>query len=238
MLIRSSFRLGVFAAALLCVSLSAIAQEPTPGWNTPLRNADGSVKIAVELGGGYNTTAGAARNYQDSGWNTRIGGGYRFNRRFAALIEYNYDRFTLPQSIMASDPVASNQFFAANTGSVHIWSFTLEPTFQYFSTERLGGYLIGGGGFYRKVIQVRYECPSGQSCNNKPGNNKNVASNNSGGANLGAGFAWRTWDHSNTKLFLEGRYVWVDSQPQTHYSAYPSVYKRTGYFPVTAGLRW
>jgi hypothetical protein len=48
------------------------------------------------------------------------------------------------------------------------------------------------------------------------------------------------WDHSNTKVFVEGRYVWVDNSRNPLSAEYPylPVATRTGYFPVTGGLRW
>ncbi len=228
----SRYRLVLGCVVLLWVSFAfAGAQEPTPGWNTPWRNADGSLKLAIELGGGINRTAGAARSFQGAGWNYRIGGGYRLNRRIAALIEYNYDRFSVPQSATALLNLSSG----ANSANVHLWSFTLEPTLQYFSTERVGGYLIGGGGFYRKIVVSKFICPYGENCGLAFADSRNIFSNNAGGANFGTGIAWRVWDHSNTKVFLEARYVWVDNTRSPNPAAFPT---RTGYFPATAGVRW
>jgi hypothetical protein len=217
---------------MLGLGLSAAAQRPTPGWNTPWRNADGSLKDAVELGGGYNTTVGAARAYQGTGWSYRAGGGYRLNHLFAALIEYNYDYFGIPRPLVSS-------YFPGDYGNVHLWSLTLEPTADYFSTEHLGGYLIGGGGFYRKVNVIRPACPAGGgTCSFAPGDTAAHFSNNAVGANIGAGFGWRVWDSSNAKLFIEARYVWVDNTPSSHNIVFPPANQRTSYTPLTGGVRW
>lgn len=190
----------------------------------------------MELGYGTNTAAGASRTLQSFGWNYRIGAGYRLNRRLAVLIEYNFDRFRASQALanlQITYPPDNNA--TALPSTIHLWSFALEPTVQYFSTDRLGGYLIGGGGFYRKVMTGNL---IGSALG--PGGKIDLFSNNAGGANIGTGFAWRVWDHSNTKLFVEGRYVWVDnsrSPVSAGYARFP-VATRTGYFPVTAGLRW
>jgi hypothetical protein len=240
MLTRLSFILGSLLVVLLSFGLPAPAQSATPGWNTAWRNADGSLKDVVELGGGYDVTAGATRKYQGPGWHYRVGAGYRLNKRFAALVEYNYDHFSIPQPLVDS-------FFACagcNVGTDHLWSLTLEPTIDYFSTEHVGGYLIGGGGFYRKVTVFRprgaeYPCPIGAvSCTYAPGDTTDHFSNNSGGANLGAGFAWRAWDSTNTKLFIEGRYVWVDNTVSSQNTVHSLATERTGYFPITTGVRW
>ena len=241
----SRFLPGLIFALLLTYSvLSAAAQEPTPGWNNGWRNADGSLKLALEFGGGYDTSAGAARTYQGAGWNYRMGAGYRLNRRFAALVEYNYDHFRIPAPLLNADFNIVPFVPFTVVGSVHDWSMTLEPTFNYFATEHLGGYLIGGGGFYRKVTALTQtpQCV-GQTqllyrCKYLGPNPTDHISNNAGGANLGAGFSWRVWDNSNTKLFVEGRYVWVDNSPSPNNTVFPPANKRTGYYPVTGGVRW
>ena len=239
MTLRLHFRLVLLCCVLAGVGVAlAAGQEPTPGWNTPWRNTDGSLKLALELGGGYNATVGGIRASQQSGWNVRLGGGYRVNRRYAALLEYNYDRFGIPQAVVATYPVVLQQSIPANAGSVHLWSFTLEPTVQYFSTEHYGGYFIGGGGFYRKVVEFSFSCPVGENCGLTPSDTTNLFSNNAGGVNIGTGLAWRVWDTSNTKFFFEVRYVWVDNTPSPHNSVFPSANERTSYVPVTAGLRW
>jgi len=203
------------------------------------------LRDVVELGYGYNSAAGASRSLQGPGWNYRIGAGYRFNRRLAALVEYSYDRFRVSQAL-ANLPIAypPENYATAYPSTIHLWSLTLEPTVQYFSTDRLGGYFIGGGGFYRKVMTGNFPglIPVGNlvPVNSGPAGKINLFSNNAGGANLGAGFAWRVWDHSNTKVFVEGRYVWVDNSRNPLSAEYPraAVATRTGYFPITGGLRW
>lgn len=246
MLKPSRILLGPVCVVLLNLSLaSALAQNATPGWNTRWRNTDGSLKDVVELGYGTNTAAGASRTLQSFGWNYRLGAGYRMNRRLAVLIEYNYDRFRASQAL-ANLPIyyPPENYATAFPNSIHLWSVTLEPTIQYFSTDRLGGYVIGGGGFYRKVMTGNFPglspSPNLTSELGLPAGRINLFSNNAGGANLGAGFAWRVWDRSNTKVFVEGRYVWVDNTHNPLSAEYPhaTVATRTGYFPVTGGLRW
>ena len=36
-------------------------------------------------------------------------------------------------------------------GNSHIWSFTLDPMYTYMDRDKIGGYVIGGVGFYHKV---------------------------------------------------------------------------------------
>jgi hypothetical protein len=238
------------AMCLLCLSSLALiprvvsAQEPSSGYNTRWRNTDGSSKLMVEFAGGFDTTAGATRRYQTSGWNYRMGAGYRLKRRLGAMIEYNYDHFSVPQPLVDSIFVSTYYGNQGVVGRVHLWSLTLQPTFEVVQTEHYGLYLTGGGGFYRKVTVFS---ESTSKCN-PTGSYVNVCvlgssgeyrlSNNAGGMNVGAGIARRISDSSNAKLFIEGRYVWVDNTPSSHNTAYPPANQRTGYFPVSAGVRW
>lgn len=193
----------------------------------------------MELGYGVNVAAGASRTLQSFGWNYRVGAGYRLNRRLAVLLEYSFDRFRASQALADLPfPFPPENYAIAGPSTIHLWSLALEPTIQCFSIDRVGGYLIGGGGFYRKVMTGNFPGPPPNP--DLPAGKINLFSNNAGGANLGAGFAWRMWDHSNTKVFVEGRYVWVDNSRNPLSADYPhaNVATRTGYFPITGGLRW
>lgn len=80
------FLVAVIGISALTVR-SARAQSPTPGYNSPWRNPDGSVKLALEIGGGIDTAMGPTRHYQERGWNVTVGGGYNFNRHYGVLLD-------------------------------------------------------------------------------------------------------------------------------------------------------
>jgi len=169
-----------------------------------------------------------------------MGAGRNFNKRFSVEAEYSYNHFSVPQQII-TDSFGTNGISGLGriAGDVHIWSLTVDPSYHYFETERWGGYVVGGGGFYRKVTLFRQaptNCPNGDC--GPPTNNLLTLSNNAGGINVGTGISRRVSDASNAKLFVEGRYVWIDNQPSPNNRAYLPANYRTGYFPVTAGVRW
>jgi hypothetical protein len=244
-MIRNGVGSGLFLAAVIGISVftarSAHAQAPTPGYNSPWRNPDGSVKLALEFGGGIDTAVGPTRHYQERGWNFTMGGGYNFNRQFGVLLEYGFHHAMIPPLLVQS----AYEGFAQPpiVGAIRLWSFTAEPVFHYFSTEHFGGYVIGGGGFYRKLTAVdggsdSFTCtlPTFSTlCSVAPGTR---FSNNAGGLNLGTGLAWRVSDRSNVKVYAEARYTWVDNQPSPTNVVYPPANYRTGYIPLTGGLRW
>jgi len=209
--------------SLLIVS-HASAQLPPPGYNSHWRTADGTEKLALEFGGGWDIATGPTRATQTRGWNYIMGGGYNFNRHLALFGEYSFNRFTVPPIVA---PTQAEQDFVP-IGGVHIWSLTANPKFQYHATERTGAYLIAGGGLYHKVIQPGATCATG-SCA------YTVA--NAGGASFGTGIALKPSENSNAKFYAEVRYVWIATKSQENFTD-PSLNSNTSYIPITAGIRW
>lgn len=157
-----------------------------------------------------------------------MGGGYNFNRRIALLAEYTYNHFDVPQPLVNEIFDLSGLSTPDTAGDVHLWSTTLVPTYQYFRRNSFGAYILGGGGFYRKLTIFRGTC-SGNTCLPLP--DRDRYSNNAGGVDGGLGISKRLDEGSGLRLFAEARYVWVDNQVN-------SAPARTAYFPLTAGLRW
>ena len=105
----------------------------------------------------------------------------------------------------------------------------------------VANYIVGGGGFYRKmtvftvtdVFGNTYNCGVGNGCH---------FSNNAFGGNGGLGFIYKLTDDGNAKVFAEARYVWVDNQASvnntTANGGFPQTNQRTGYFPVSIGIRF
>ncbi|MBS1814992.1 MAG: outer membrane beta-barrel protein [Acidobacteria bacterium] len=222
---------------LLCSSGTLFAQEPAPGYNSHWRNADGSEKLALAFGGGVNLSTGAARKYQGPAWNFQAGGGYRFNRRFALLGEYGFHHFRVPQQQVINYFHFPDYAEKSYVGRIRLWSITAQALVQYFATPRYGGYLIGGGGFFRKHTTVS---SNGDCKNSTPGcafaGGQPVRfSNNAPGFDIGTGLAYRPMFNDSLKLFIEARYVWVRNQGN---SSYAGAVAHTTFVPVTAGIRW
>ena len=200
-------------------------------------------RLTFEGGGGFIIPTGSARQYENMGWNIKAGGGYRLNDRFSAMLDYDYVSMGVPSAIL-------NQVNPQGGAATHLWSLTINPIFNYISIGRWDGYVVGGGGFYRKV--VNFTQPFNDQCayydpfyGCVPGTvNQTVAhfSNNAGGVDFGAGFTHRFSDSGRARLFFEGRYVWVDNQPSANNTAstggYAPANYRTEYIPITVGIRF
>jgi hypothetical protein len=209
-------------------------QEYNGGWGRHLMN-----HYALEFGGGYSTPESNSVTY---GGNFTVGAGVNFNRRLAALIEYQFIDDKLPGYLIAEA--------GANGGNVHIWSFTIDPVFDLFPKSRNDFYVTGGGGFYRKMTNFTdptwaYYCDYFYGC--YPGEATAVVghfSSNQGGVNIGGGYQYRVggrYDANRMKLFAEVRYLDVLSPAVTtkpNGLGTTTVGAGTRMLPVTLGLRW
>ena len=198
--------------------------------------------LTFEGGGGFTIPTGSGKQFLNKGWNIKAGSGYIFNDRFSAMLDYDYVSMGVPTAIL-------NQVNPQGGGATHLWSLTINPMYNYKSIGRWGGYVVGGGGFYRKL--VNFTQPFNDYCAYYdpyygciPGTvDQTVAhfSNNAGGVNFGTGFTYKFSDSGRAKLFIEGRYVWVDNQPSTNSTSstgYAPTNYRTEYIPITVGIRF
>jgi hypothetical protein len=120
----------------------------------------------------------------------------------------------------------TNQALAANgalDGWAHIWALTVNPVWRYKIGGIVGGYIIGGGGFYER--ELHYTQPWEEVSPGLYARENVDRTDNTGGLNLGAGFTFNVG--YGTKLFIEARY---------HYLFTPGY--GTQIIPITLGLRW
>ena len=190
-----------------------------------------------EAGAGFNAPQSTAITY---GGQFTLGAGLKFNRYLSGLIEYQFMDDKLPGYLIAET--------GANGGYAHIWSFTLAPVIDLTPKAANGIYVTGGGGFYRKVTSFTnpeeeeycyYFCEVGVV--------PTVVghfSSNQGGFNAGVGFYHRVggqYGDSNTKLFIEGRYLEVltpASVSNPNGLGTTAVSADTKVIPVTLGVRF
>jgi hypothetical protein len=190
--------------------------------------------LAIEAGGGLTSPIGNDRRFDTFGYNITAGAGWYFTRKFGALIEYQFNRNKIPGATLSLVGVPG--------GNVNTYSITIDPIFQYAKIGNFGGYVTGGGGFYRKVTnytapQQTIYCDPYYGCG--PGyQNQTVGhfSSNQGGFNFGTGATWSAFgDESRAKLYAEVRYEWIDSPrgDATHAGT-----GTEGFIPLTLGVRF
>jgi hypothetical protein len=198
--------------------------------------------LTFEAGAGVGAPAGGTqKDYITWGGQFIAGGGYRFNQRLSALIEYQFLDNKLPGAIIAET--------GANGGYSHIWSLSVAPVVDVFPKSTNDVYVTGGAGFYRKVTNFtdpeETEFCSYYYC--EPGVVNQVVghfSSNQGGWNIGGGFTHRMggiYGDGKTKLFAEVRYLDVLTPAETtepNGLGKTTVAADTKLIPITLGVRF
>lgn len=198
-----------------------------PAYNTTFS------RIAFELGGGMVAPIGNdTHGFETYGWNFKVGAGLNFSQRFGILGEFGYKRNKIPGATLAQ--------VGTSGGYISDWSLTVDPIIYQPFTQTTGFYVTGGGGFYHKttaftqlepVTECYYFCYSYYA----PVVVGSFSSNQ-GGVNGGLGLYWKAFGpESNAKLYIEARYVWIDSPTATPTQNGEGT---EGLIPVTVGLRF
>jgi hypothetical protein len=190
--------------------------------------------IAIEAGAGFGVSLANTGKTQTSGYNIKLGGGWNFNRRYGVLVEYEFNRNGIPQSVLSA--------VGAPDGHVHLWGFGLDPIVYYKTTGSWGGYVTGGAGFTRKVTSFTATVPTGQYYCDFYGYcypdyatiDLGHFSSNQLGLNIGTGLTHNIGD-GGAKIYAEARYLWVDSPASTE--GHPGS-GTVSMIPVTFGVRF
>jgi hypothetical protein len=222
-----------------------------PTYKDQWTNSDGSSKFAFEAGVGPVTAAGTTGHYSRTGVGVSVGVGRNFSRAFGVLLQYDYAHMGVVQSaannFLCGNPQSCNGSGLNVSGATHLWSLTVNPVINFSdSHSQWGMYVVGGGGFYRKMTVFNLSDNFGDTLNCNGSSSGCRYSNNALGASGGLGFFYKITADSNAKIFAEARYVWVDNQPSVNNTkansfgngSFYQANQRTGYFPVTMGLRF
>ena len=236
-----------------------------PNYTDSHTNADGSSKYTFFAGGGFNLPTGGTHNYLTTGWNVQFGGGRNFNKTFGLLAQFDYDHFGFQTATLNNLLAIYNSLGATDQngapltqlgGASHVWSLTLDPIVNYYTSDTWGAYAIAGVGFYHKT--ANFTIPGvGQACDPYYGcfyvqSNQTIDkyTSNAVGVNGGLGFTYKLSRFSNVKLYAEARYVFVDNQPRPYqdgsteapgnpyFNVFPQNSRRTTYIPVSFGVRF
>jgi len=184
-------------------------------------------RFAFNAGAGFTNPVGGTGRRLDTGWNLGVGGGYNFNARVGALLEFNYNDFGINRATLAN--------VGAPDGNVRLWSLTLNPIVHLTAGKPADVYLIGGGGLYQRTQE--FTAPSVATVTgfdpffgffpvDVPANQVLASYTvNKPGVNAGVGVAFGTrW---NAKFYGEARYhrMFIGD-------------RHTDFLPVTFGVRF
>ena len=213
-----------------------------------LHNADGSSKIAFVAGGAIAIPVGSTGKYYTPSYAFQAGAGWNFNKMFGVLGEFHYDHFGLTGGnitnqlntyIAEGNTAASLQGLDANA---HVISLTVNPIVNFSSgrNSKLGAYVTGGVGYYRKSTNFTLPVLTQDYFGNVYQQNVNAItySANSFGASLGVGLTYKLSEFSSERLFAEGRYDWLKINSANNPDDYIYNRRNTGYIPVEVGIRF
>lgn len=263
--------LGAAPASLVAGADGSLQPPPyrrrrygAPRYSDKMHNADGSNKLAFVAGGGFNVPVGSASSdYLKLSWRFEGGVGYNLSRKLAVIAQFDWDNFGLPGSVLANQESLYTNITGDTSGSfvgldghTHVWSFTLNPTLNFYQSDTLGAYAVVGGGFYHKVTNftvpsVGTYCDYYGYCYQYQANQTiDKYTSNAPGVTGGVGVTYKFSRFANEKFFAEARYVHTFNQARagdatvtlagtgTPYNLYPPNSNETSYIPITLGIRF
>ncbi len=239
-------------------SLAGGGGQPPPGrrrsygrsrYQDRMHNADGSSKIAFVAGAGLNVPAGNTAKYYTPHLAIVAGAGINFSKVFGVLGEFHYDRMGLTagsinldynNTLAAIGPLGGTASdLAGFDANAHILALTVNPIVNLVGQGRVGAYVTGGLGFYRKT--TNFTLPQLQQNIYGGIYQQNVTfdgySANGIGYNGGVGLSYKISEFSSERLFVEARYEWLNLGKNSN-DFFPFNRRNSEVIPITVGIRF
>jgi hypothetical protein len=233
-----------------------------PRYTDSTHNPDGSNKYTFLAGGGFTLPTGGTHNDLKTNYNFQVGGGRNFNKNLALVAQFDWANFGIQTNTLNNLLATYNSLGAVDQngdpltqlgGSSHLWSLTLNPTYNFSGGEKSGAYVVAGIGFYHKTANFtvpavgEYFDPYYGLIEYQANESIDKYTSNAFGVNAGVGFTYKLSRFANQRLYAEARYVFVDNQPKpysvgsatsSYFNVFPQNSARTTYIPITFGIRF
>jgi hypothetical protein len=224
-----------------------------PNYSDSHTNPDGSSKFTFMVGAGLSSPVEDTGKYLTPNFAFQVGGGRNWSKKFGVLVQFDYDKFGFQGSTLANQqnlyntgiPSSSEYYLSTLDGNSHVWSFTLDPTYTFYTGDTYSAYAVGGVGFYHKTanffVPATEEACSFYGCFDYAADETvDKYTSNAPGFNGGMGMTFKPSRFAGERFYLEARFVYVDNSPRaasaTNY--YPPNANQTYYIPATLGLRF
>jgi len=236
-----------------------------PTYNDSTHNSDGSNKYTFAVGAGFTLPTGGTHSYYSTSWNIQAGAGRNFNKNFGVMLDFNWANFGIQTNTLNNLLSLYNSLGASDQngnplsqlgGNGHIWSFAIDPIFNFAQRDRTSAYVTGGVGFYHKYtaftiptvgIACYYFCYQYQA--NQP---IDWYTSNAFGVNAGVGYTYKFSRYANQRFFVEARYVYTANSRRPYYdttgtnptsnvnyfNVFPQNSAPTTFIPITFGVRF
>ena len=239
-------------------SLSFDGAQPPPGrrrsygrsrYEDRWHNKDGSTKIALVAGAGLNIPAGNTAKYYTPHVAIVAGAGFNFNKTFGVLAEFHYDKMGLTagsintdynNTLVAITPLGgTSDDLAGFDANAHILSFSVNPVINLVGQRKIGAYVTGGLGYYKKTTNFTLPQLSQDIYGDIFQQNVTFDSYSNGGLgyNGGVGLTYKLSEFSSERLFMEARYEWINLG-KTNSDFFPYNNRNSEIIPVTVGIRF
>jgi hypothetical protein len=245
-------------------TLSSADQPPPrrrygrPNYNDSHTNSDGSAKYTFFVGAGFTLPVGGSHNYLAPSYNIQAGAGRNFNKTYGVQVEFDWANFGFQTATLNQQlAIYNGPFFQYGIpqlgGSSHVWSFTVDPIVNYYSSDTFGAYAVGGVGFYHKTANfttpvIAQACDFYYGCFNYQANQTiDKYTSNAFGVNGGLGLTYKFSRFAGERFYVEARYVYTFNSKRpfdygdvnfNHVNIFPQNSAKTGFIPVTFGIRF
>ncbi len=234
-----------------------------PRYNDSSHNSDGSNKYGFEAAVGFPLPVGDTHAYYNTSWAFQVGGGRNFSKKFGVNLLFDYDHLGVNANTLNNQATVYNTDYAAGiTGldaNAHVWSFSLNPTYNLIAGDKYGAYVVVGAGFYHKVTnftspqQGQYYDPYYGPITYVANVNFDHYTSNAPGFSGGFGLTYKASRFAGERFFVEARYVYIDNSQRTGVTAatpytvaqaytgtnfFPANSNRTSYVPIKVGVRF
>ena len=214
-----------------------------------LHNPDGSSRIAFVAGAGAAVPVGNTGKFYTLSYAVEAGAGINFNKTFGVLGEFHYDHLGLTGGAINYQ---YNQYLgigatpsdlAGFDANAHVISLTVNPIVNVTRGDhsKLGAYVTGGVGYYRKSTNFTLPSLSQDYFGNVYSQNVNISTDtaNAFGVNGGLGLTYKLSEFSSERLFAEARYNWLNiSSTNAANDNFPFNRRNTEFIPVQVGIRF
>jgi hypothetical protein len=209
--------------------------------------------VEVNFGFGWTFPTMDFKESFDPGWHGTVGVAFFGGSKVGFLVDYTYNKMGGPERFIN---VVSNPIVGAPTTSElieanhQVHATTFNAIWRSATDSAINGYLLGGGGWYHRVVQITtpavgyttfcdpywYVCyPSLVAVDQVIGDR----SSNDFGINIGGGITFGR----EARFYIESRYhyVWgpeIAPAVPSQGGETPSVTTNAAYFPLTFGIRF
>jgi len=235
-----------------------------PNYNDSHTNSDGSAKYSFFVGGGFTMPTSDMGKSLSTSYNIQAGGGRNFSKKLGVMLQFDWDNFGIQTAtlnnllnIYDGPPLfftdQNGNPLSQISGSSHVWSFTVDPIYNFYEHDNKGAYVVGGGGFYHKTATfstpaLGQECDFFGNCFQFQVNQRfDSYTSNAAGVNIGGGVTYKFSRFSGTKFYAEARFVHTFNSARNFsfgdanlngLNVFPQNSVNSNYIPITFGIRF